>query len=136
MKTTLQKLLQKLEKLNLPKDKFVVFGSAVLAAHGIRGARDLDLVVTRDLFDKLTEKFPLDNLEDGSPRILIDEIEIMRDPGFGFDTEEWIKNADVIDGVRFVRLEDLMEWKKKMGREKDLKDIKLIEDYLNRSRQV
>lgn len=134
MKTTLQKLLQKLGKLNLPKDKFVVFGSAVLAAHGIREARDLDLVVTRDLFDELTKKFPLDSFEDGSPRILIGEIEIMLDPGFGFDTEEWIKNADVIDGVRFVKLEDLMEWKKKMGREKDLKDIKLIEDYLNRSR--
>jgi len=43
-----------------------------------------------------------------------------------------IKEADVIDGIRYVNLETMIKYKKKMGREKDFKDIKLIKNYLKK----
>jgi hypothetical protein len=41
-----------------------------------------------------------------------------------------IEEADVIDGIRFVKLADVIDWKKTQCREKDLYHVKLIEDYL------
>jgi predicted nucleotidyltransferase len=40
-----------------------------------------------------------------------------------------ISRADKIGGFKFVSLEDLIVWKKKMDRPKDFKDIKLIKNY-------
>jgi hypothetical protein len=46
------------------------------------------------------------------------------------DPQLLINDADIIDGVPFVRLEEVLKWKKAYGREKDKMDIKLIEEYL------
>ena len=46
------------------------------------------------------------------------------------DINVLIDSADIIEGFRFVKLEYVLEWKKFLGREKDLIDIKLIENYL------
>lgn len=44
--------------------------------------------------------------------------------------DEMIDKAEIIDGLPFVGLEYVIEWKKFMGRDKDKKDLKLIDDYL------
>lgn len=41
-----------------------------------------------------------------------------------------LKDARMVDGVPFVNVRRLMEWKKRKGRDKDLVDIKLIQKYL------
>jgi hypothetical protein len=41
-----------------------------------------------------------------------------------------IDKAEIIDGLTFVRLEEVLKWKKMMNREKDKKDIEIIENYL------
>ena len=46
------------------------------------------------------------------------------------DSSRFINNAEIIDGLPFVKLDYVLEWKKKFGREKDLKDIKTIEKFL------
>lgn len=38
-----------LKKLDLPKDQFVVIGSGALSIRGIRGAKDVDVIVTESL---------------------------------------------------------------------------------------
>jgi len=43
---------------------------------------------------------------------------------------EMIDGAEIIEGLPFVRLEYVIEWKESMGREKDCNDIELIIDYL------
>jgi len=50
------------------------------------------------------------------------------------DIKKVIADADVINGLNFVKLEDLLKWKRKMGRQKDFKDIKLIKNYLRKRR--
>jgi len=42
-------IFKKLKELNLPEGKYVVIGSGLLAALGLREANDLDLLVSADL---------------------------------------------------------------------------------------
>ena len=42
-----------------------------------------------------------------------------------------ISNPDIFEGFPFMTLTDTIEWKRFMNREKDLKDIDLIEEYLD-----
>ncbi len=46
-----------------------------------------------------------------------------------WSVDELIDTADIVDGIRFVNLASVIEWKKRMGREKDLNDLILIEEY-------
>ena len=50
------RLLKELEKLNLPKDKFAIFGSGPLAVRNLRTANDLDLIVN-DFIPKIWNPF-------------------------------------------------------------------------------
>lgn len=127
-------LLKELKKLNLPKDKFAVFGSGPLGIRGIRKINDLDLVVLPELWEELRKQYPTVNKELGDSVELGDKIETTLNLGFGLNPKEVIEKADVIDGIRYVDLETTIEWKKKMGRKKDLEDIRLIKEYLKKSR--
>ena len=43
-------------------------------------------------------------------------------------TEEAIKTADIINGYPFLNIAETIKFKKALGREKDFKDIKLLEE--------
>ena len=45
---------------------------------------------------------------------------------------EYINRAEIIDGLSFVNLKDVIKWKEKAGRNKDKRDIILINQYLSR----
>ena len=47
-----------------------------------------------------------------------------------WDVQKLIDEADVIDDLPFVRLNSVMEWKKLNAREKDLKDVEIIANFL------
>jgi hypothetical protein len=88
-------IFDEIRKLDLPQvpnvpagqtRQYAVVGSGVLAAHGIRDFKDIDLLATAELYEKL--------------------------PAYG------------------IRLSDLVDFKRAMGREKDAEDILLIENYL------
>ena len=51
--------LNELEQLNLPKGKYVIFGSGPLSIRGLRENHDLDILVTEDLWNKLSEQYPI-----------------------------------------------------------------------------
>jgi len=48
------------------------------------------------------------------------------------DLKTVMERAELIDGVRFMLLKDLITLKKEMGGQKDFEDIRLIEDYLSK----
>lgn len=50
--------------------------------------------------------------------------------GKDYDVVEKIRHAVVSGDVPFMRLENLIDLKRSMGREKDLADIELIHEYL------
>ncbi len=77
----------------------------------------------------LLKKYP----EEEKGKIQIGNIEIFPAWNAIIDNpEEVMKRAELIDGFKFIILEDLLLWKKKMGREKDFKDIEIIQKFLNK----
>jgi len=46
------------------------------------------------------------------------------------DVNKLIDEAEIIQGFPFVKLEYVLDWKRKFAREKDLVHVKLIEEYL------
>ena len=123
----LSKLLSELEKLNLPKGEYAIFGSGPPSAREIREARDLDILASKKLYEKLILKYNAEN-----EKIVIGNIEIFMNVRYVDNPEDVIRNAEMIHGYPFARLEDILEWKKKMGRGKDIRDIELIKRYVTR----
>lgn len=127
-------LISKLIALNLPKEDYAVFGSGPMFAHGIKDlGSDVDLIARGKAWEKAcqigdTKKAALSN---NKVVILFEgDIEIFN----GWAPGEWnvdklIDEAEIIDGIRFVSLENVVRWKKLMGREKDLTHIQMINDY-------
>jgi len=127
--------LNELEELNLPKDDFALYGTYPLAIRGIKDCvDDIDVVVKKGLWNKLVTKYPVVVKDFGNEVrgfIIIGNIEICYSMvAFYEDSEKVIERADIISGYRFVNLEDTMFWKRHLNRDKDIKDIELIEQYL------
>lgn len=123
------KYLDELEKLNLSRGKFAIFGSGPLGIRGIRESNDLDIIVKNDLWQELIKKYEPKKQE--NPVIKVGNIEIYNSwkPWFD-DVDVLIDEADIIKGFRFVKLERVLEWKIKFNREKDKRDVVLIKDWL------
>ena len=130
------KIIEDIKKLNLPTGKYSVVGGSAMAGRGIRETGDIDLILTEDLYEELKkggwaekEKRP------GYFHIYKDEAEATKNfnhiEGLNLKVEDVIKNSEIIDGVPFMSLDDLVKLKQTMGREKDLRDIELIKDYLS-----
>ena len=130
-------IFSKLKELNLPTGEYVVVGGA-MAAHGIRDAHDLDILVTPTLYQKLIGEGWQQCLCDQclkTSRIMLKKDDVVIVPNFILgkylgDTKYLIESADIINGFPFVKLEELVKFKRELGRPKDLEDIGLIETYL------
>lgn len=132
-------IFREIKELNFSLGSYVVVGSGVLAAHGLRQARDLDVVVTPELYEKCENEGWQKQWHNTGERYALHkqgedfEVELYLDVNCGDarpTTNELIGRADVIKGVPFASLHDLLAFKKAYGRPQDLSDIKLIEAKL------
>ena len=56
-----EELKKIVDSLNLPKDEYYILSSGSLALYDLReNAKDLDLCVSKELFERLKEKFNID----------------------------------------------------------------------------
>lgn len=129
------KLIRELNSLGLSTDDYAVFGSGPMYAHGIKDlGHDLDIIARGSAWRQACSiSFPQNAIWGGLVVNLFDgQIEIFDSwaPG-DWDVDDLIDKSDIIDGIRFVTLENVMKWKRLMGRGKDQIHIKMIEDYLN-----
>ena len=127
----------KVKALNLPLDQIIVIGSGILDQLGIRPASDIDLAVSSDLMEKLSEESSdwIKKFDDNQRFYFI------KDDGSAEVWDGWEFDGQVVsydglldyvveyDGVRFVNLEFLSRWKKWRSREKDVQDVKLIDEW-------
>lgn len=116
-----KEILEKLNKLDLDKDKYTIISGASLVMHGIiKETDDIDLACSKEYYDKINwdTKMGYFNKEIK----YIDDIEI--GPNFYYED-----SVDIIDGFRFMNLEKCLELKKLTNRDKDKKVIKKIEFY-------
>ncbi|MDO8669617.1 MAG: hypothetical protein Q7K65_04965, partial [Candidatus Buchananbacteria bacterium] len=121
--------LDELKKLNLPQNSFAIFGSGPMAIRNMREITDLDLIVKPDLWQRLKEKYSKHLVpRKNTGELRIGHISIFQNwlPWFD-DVNALIDKADLIDGIRYVKLENVISWKKQMARKKDLQDIKTIQ---------
>ncbi len=127
-------LLKKIRHLNLPIGTFAIFGSGPLAVRGLKEPNDLDVIVTREIYEKFknTENWPEKDFNNGEKKYLEkDGVELWNDWGPGrWDIQELIKTAEIIDGLPYITLDHVIAWKKQNGRPKDLEDMEKIEAYL------
>ncbi|MCL5428106.1 MAG: hypothetical protein M1321_02905 [Candidatus Marsarchaeota archaeon] len=136
MSTNFDEIKRKVKELNLPMGKYAIFGSVPLAVHGIRETNDIDIIVTPELYARFeaTGEWKEETLSDGGKKLVKDSFEVMKtwwsSDSYRRDVTKLIADAEMIDGVPVVRLEELLAWKKAFGREKDIMDVKLIEEYL------
>lgn len=138
----LENEIKQIKKLDLPTNEFVIVSSGALAIRGIREAKDLDVIVTNSLWNKLATKYQTE-VENGVERIKFDNsnIEILNPAQSIFGNsgvvpvEEIFEKADVFEGIKFINLDHLKKIKIKLGREKDLRDIQLIDEYLKNNPQ-
>lgn len=122
-------LTNKLKEQQLPIGHYAVFGSAVMAIKGIREAPNIDVIVTDKLWSELQEK---GYKPDHEGFIRIGNIKISN---WWFaptrkDIPTMISEAENISGIPFVNLEEVLSYKKALNREKDINDVRLIEQFL------
>ena len=115
-------LLQRLQELSFPEKEYWVVAGGAMVLHGFRPqTHDIDLGCSTLLADKLEQQgYVVSRCEDGTRKILYSEnVEIF---------ENWIEGTvEIISGIPVVCVDGLIQMKKKLGREKDLADIALIE---------
>lgn len=134
MQSKIQRLVQELNDLNLPNKEFAVFGSGPMAIRGLKEPGDLDVIVTSGLWDYLSAKYGVSKVE-SYPVIHISGIDFFMDWEIPeYDINKLIDEADIINGVRYVKL-TVLAWKKQRNKEKDKKDIMLIENYLKQGKK-
>ena len=126
-------LFQKVKDLKLPIGEYALFGSAPLGIRGLRNCRDIDIIVTERLWRECCKEknWEMKKMPHGSEYLWSGEIEIWKDwyPG-KWDMQKLIDEAEIIDGLPFVKLEYVIETKKRSGRDKDLEDIEMIKNFL------
>lgn len=121
-----------LAAMELPVDDFAVVGSGVLFAHGlISDPRDLDVLTRGRAWEQvklLAEPRPMP-LTPGWEIIVADGHLEFVDRWFSdvWTVDELIDDADVLHGMRFVRLEVIRATKERLGRPRDLEHLALID---------
>lgn len=123
-------LKQTIEKLELTKGEYAVFGSGTLLALGIvEIIEDIDIVVTINEYNRLLLYHQvLGNgifIEIGSIKI-----EIFKD-WTGMEVNEIINKAIYIDNIAFAALNHVLEFKYLLKRPKDIEHIIKINKFIN-----
>jgi hypothetical protein len=128
-------LIRRLIALDLDRDDFVIFGSAPLLAHGLRRSiRDLDVVARGAAWRRASELgVPAIGTVSGDPVVSLCG-------GCIQVSQEWvpktwtadvlIERAEIIQGLRFARLADVLAYKQMLMRPKDIADIQALSQML------
>lgn len=116
-------LLKRLDELPYDRDEYWLAAGGAMVFYGFREETgDIDLGCTKKLADELEASgCPVKILSDGTRKLSpAPDVEIF---------ENWIEGEPVvIDGVPVVSVDGLIAMKRALGREKDLRDIRLIEE--------
>lgn len=126
-------IADELKRLGIGPNDCIVVGSGVMGALGIRQTDDLDLCVSQEVYARFKDLGWEEKIwPQGAPTIHSSTVDMGTDWGDDkniYTFEDLKKHRMEIDGVSYVSLEFLRSWKVNKGREKDKKDIELIDDY-------
>ena len=119
-------IIRIMSSLELDGSMYTISFGAALVLHGVRrDTRDIDISAKRDLILSLKNAgHDYTVLSDGRGKIEIgNEIEMYETDTLG--------SFVLIDGLPVLTLAEILKAKSAKGREKDLRDIELIEKYIS-----
>ena len=118
-------IIEKLRRFPYDRKDYWLITGAAMVLYGIREqTHDIDMGCSTEMADKLErEGYLLKITPDGNRRFRIgDDIEAF---------ENWLFGDVVsVENIPVISVEGLIEMKQRLGREKDKRDIRLIEDYM------
>jgi len=118
-------IIKILKEMNLPLSEYWITSGAGLVIHGVKeSTNDIDLGGTTNLVEHFLKKgCKYKTVEDNSRIVEINnKIELL---------ENWfVDEIEFINGLPVGSLESIKKQKSELGREKDIKDINLIDKYI------
>jgi len=130
----------KLNEIGLNSNNAVVIGSGILSALNLRQNKDIDVVVTEEKYKELSNNNRFYKKQNHGREILTDDLfEIGINwtvVGKNWKFEDLLNNSTIINGVSYNSVEFLLNAKRCWisngeGRQKDIDDVKLMEQYLS-----
>lgn len=130
-----KEILDILSEYNFNFDEYVVISSAALVLHGVKEVtKDIDISVTDDYYEYLEKNYEceLERYDDKNDVNIyyIDNI-------INFSTNYYSDSEDdfvIINGVKVQSIPAIIKLKETLNREKDIKDLKLIDKFLNNTK--
>ncbi len=126
-------IINKVKELNLPPGSYVVFGSCPLAIAGIREAKDIDLLVSNGVYEKLNQSGWKVVIKGPKDKPVVHDI-FEAHPNWDFSPysptlKHLLSTATIVDGIPFASLEEVRKWKAVSG-PKHQTDVELIDRYM------
>ena len=117
--------------LQLPPQDYAVFGSGPLLAHGlVEHVGDVDLLARGSAWTKATTLGSLETAPDGDHVVrLADGIDVF-DGWLDMDRDAIIDRAVKLGGLPYASLHDVLAFKRKLNRPKDVEHVRRLENYL------
>jgi len=130
--------LEEVRKMNIPSGKYAILGSGPLAVRGIRDTKDVDLIVTPDIYAyyKKQEGWKLRCMW-GNFFLRKGKVELWKRIGLWkpiVDIKAFIQRAELINGLPFVNMKDFISYKEKAFRSKDKIDLKLAKEWTRKNK--
>ncbi|MBR2521118.1 MAG: hypothetical protein IKE62_02905 [Oscillospiraceae bacterium] len=121
-------ILEVLDCFPYPRSDYWVIAGGAMVLYGIRErTHDIDLGCSTGMADLLERDGFLDGYSPGGGRRFKygESIEIF---------ENWLEDAvTYVEGFNAVTVKGLIKMKQGLGREKDLRDLRLIDEYLKKT---
>lgn len=127
----LEELISRVNKLDLATQNFVLFGTAPMLRKGlINSISDIDILARGAAWEK-AQQFAEIKIGSKGDKIISPSTDIDIFNGWmGKPVEAIFKKAELIDGLLYANLEDVLSYKLELNRPKDQLHIKLIQAFL------
>ena len=123
-----EEILKVLKKYNFDKDKYIVISGAAMVLLGIKEkTNDIDIAIKEEYYDYLLNNYSctFERVNEHNNKIyFIDDV-------INFSSSYYKSNFVLVDDIPVQTIEDILELKLYLNREKDKKDIELIKEFMN-----
>ena len=120
----LNELKSVLDTLGIDHADVCVVGSAVMALHGIRVNNDIDIIVCKGEREKIINTSNTISLSENIECVKEGWLNPLLDDEIIFNSEF----HSIHDGIKFCKIEMVVERKKRSTKQKDKKDLELLND--------
>ena len=117
-------IIETLNKYNFDKNEYIILSTASLVLQNIKNeAHDIDLAVSEKLLKKLKEEYKLTEKEEG----------VYTFDKFDLGLNYFNVNKIISEGYPVQTISEVIKLKKKLNRKKDIDDLRIINNYLNKN---